>query len=56
MKITVRYFALLRERRVARWTKWRGRCASTVELFREHLAERTPALAPLLRGGRSCAQ
>jgi molybdopterin converting factor subunit 1 len=52
MKITVRYFALLRERagRECEVLDWDG-AAPTVGGLRERLAERDPGLAPLLRGG-----
>lgn len=50
MQIRVRYFALLRERagREGDVVPWEG-APPTLERFREHLAEREPALAPLLR-------
>lgn len=51
MKITVRYFALLRERlgvdsEVLVWESEQP----TVERLREHLADRVPAHAAVLRG------
>lgn len=50
MRITVRYFALLREQaeRESEELEWREP-APTLERFREHLAVRTPALAATLR-------
>jgi len=52
MKITVRYFALLRERmgldsEVLSWDD----AEPTVERLRRHLADRVPALAVFLRSG-----
>jgi len=53
MKITVRYFALLRERagRDAEVLAWDD-AEPTVQRFRAHLAEHVPALAAML-GDRS---
>jgi molybdopterin converting factor subunit 1 len=52
MKITVRYFALLRERmgRESDVLSWDD-AEPTVGRLREHLADRVPALAALLSGG-----
>jgi molybdopterin converting factor subunit 1 len=52
MKITVRYFALLRERlgRESEVLSWDD-AAPTVGRLRGHLADRAPALAAFLRGG-----
>lgn len=52
MKITVRYFALLRERAGtdAEVVEWQD-AAPHVGRLRELLAARTPAIAPLLRSG-----
>jgi molybdopterin synthase catalytic subunit len=52
MKITVRYFALLRERlgRESEELSWED-AEPTVERLRRHLAERSPAEAAILRGG-----
>ncbi len=52
MKITVRYFALLRERigcesEILSWDD----AEPSVERLRQHLADRVPALAAFLRGG-----
>ena len=51
MKITVRYFALLRERmgRESEVVSWPDG-GLTVTLLRGHLADRSPALAGILRG------
>ena len=51
MKITVRYFALLRERAGvdAEVVAWEGP-APDVGRLREHLAGRDPSLAPILSG------
>jgi len=51
-KITVRYFALLRERlgRESEEVSWDD-AEPTVERLRLHLADRSPAAAALLRGG-----
>jgi len=52
MKITVRYFALLRERMGHESEVLSLDDAGlTVELLRRHLADRVPALAAILRGG-----
>lgn len=50
MKITVRYFALLRERagRESEEVAWEDP-APTLGRFRRHLAERSPALGEVLR-------
>jgi len=52
MKITVRYFALLRELmgRDSEVLTWDA-AEPTVERLRRHLADRDPAGAALLRGG-----
>jgi molybdopterin synthase sulfur carrier subunit len=52
MKITVRYFALLRELmgRESEVLLWDD-AEPTVERLRGHLADRAPARAELLRGG-----
>jgi molybdopterin synthase sulfur carrier subunit len=52
MKITVRYFALLRERmgRESEVVTW-DEAEPTVERLRRHLADRAPALAAVLSGG-----
>jgi len=52
MNITVRYFALLRERvgADAEVVEWQG-SEPDVGKLRELLAERTPMIAPLLRAG-----
>jgi molybdopterin converting factor subunit 1 len=52
MKITVRYFALLRERagRDSEELSWDD-AEPTVGRLRGHLADRAPALAAILRGG-----
>jgi molybdopterin converting factor subunit 1 len=51
MKITVRYFALLRERMglESEVVSWQGG-GLTVDLLRGHLAGRSPALAGILHG------
>ena len=51
-KITVRYFALLRERlgRESEELSWDD-AAPTVARLRRHLAERNPAAAAILDGG-----
>lgn len=52
MNITVRYFALLRERigRESEVLSWED-APPTVERLRQHLADRVPALDAFLRGG-----